>query len=87
MAVFLEILRTTVQLVIMALQAAMFVRAILSWFPVGDNKFTEFLYAVTEPVVYPVRLLFEKMNWFQNLPIDVSFFVAYLLLSFLGILL
>lgn len=71
----------------MALQAAMFVRAILSWFPIEDNKFTEFLYAVTEPVVYPVRLLFEKMNWFQNLPIDVSFFVAYLLLSFLGILL
>ena len=87
MVAFLEIVRATVRLVIMALQAAMFIRAIISWFPMNENKFTNFLYAVTEPVVYPVRLLFEKMHWFEGLPIDISFFVAYLLLSMLGLFL
>lgn len=87
MAVFLEIMRSTVQLIILILQIAMCARALLSWLPMRENKFSDFLYAVTEPVVYPVRLLFEKMNWFQNLPIDISFIVAYLLLSFLSIIL
>ncbi|MGM9682349.1 MAG: YggT family protein, partial [Eubacteriales bacterium] len=72
---------------LMALQFAMLLRAILSWFPMEDNKFTNFLYALTEPVIYPVRALFEKMNWFQNLPIDISFLVAYILISVISMLL
>ena len=36
---------------------------------------------LTEPIVAPVRALFARMGWFQNVPIDVSFFAAYLLLS------
>ena len=52
-----------------------------------DNKVTNFLYALTEPVIYPVRALFEKMNWFQNLPIDISFLVAYILISVISMLL
>jgi len=35
----------------------------------------------------PIRLLFEKLGWFQNLPIDVSFMVSYLLLSVLSFVL
>ena len=42
---------------------------------------------VTEPVVAPVRRLFERLNWFQNLPIDISFLVAYLLLTLVSSLL
>ena len=59
----------------------MLARAILSWFPMDSNKLTDFLYTVTEPFIYPVRMLFEKMNWFTGLPIDMSFFVSYILLS------
>lgn len=64
----------------MAVQLAMLARAILSWFPV-ENRIVDFLYTVTEPFIYPVRILFERMNWFQNLPIDISFMVSYLLIS------
>jgi len=80
----LIVLRNTVQVLILALQLAMFIRAIFSWFPMDENKFTDFLYAVTEPVILPVRLLFERLGWFQNLPIDISFFVTFLILSLIG---
>ena len=65
----------------------MLIRAIMSWFPGDSNKFEIFLYAITEPLILPVRKLFERLNWFQELPIDVSFFVTYLLLSLLLVLL
>ena len=84
MELFLIVLRNTVQVLILALQLAMFIRAIFSWFPMDENKFTDFLYAVTEPVILPVRLLFERLGWFQNLPIDISFFVTFLILSLIG---
>ena len=81
MANVLHIISTVVVLLLSAVQLAMLLRAILSWFPMNSNRFTDFLYGITEPFIYPVRLLFERMNWFQNLPIDVSFLVTYLLLS------
>lgn len=65
------------------LQIAMLVRAIMSWFPTESNRFENFLYAITEPLIMPIRKLFEKLNLFQGLPIDISFFVTYLLLSIL----
>ena len=70
-----------------ALLTAMFLRAILSWFIMDENKFTNFLYAVTEPFIYPVRRFLERMNWLQNSPIDFSFMITFLLLSFLSIFL
>ncbi len=69
--------------VLSVLQIAMLIRAIMSWFPTESNKFENFLYMITEPLIMPVRLLFEKLNWFQGLPVDISFFVTYLILSLL----
>ena len=86
MDILLEILRGTVSLVIVVLESAMFVRAIMSWFPFGEGKFSDFLYALTEPLILPVRLLFNKMGWGTDLPIDIPFFITFLLLSFLSIL-
>ena len=65
------------------IQLAMLVRAILSWFPMDGNRFTDFLFAITEPFIYPVRMLFDKLNWFTGLPIDVSFLATYLIISVL----
>lgn len=81
MQFLLVLLQNTVVLILTALQLAMLVRAIMSWFPGDSNKFENFLYAITEPLIFPVRKLFERFNWFQGLPIDISFFVTYLLLS------
>ena len=70
------------QAILVTLQVAMLVRAILSWFPLGeDNPIVLFVTMLTEPIVAPIRALFERMNWFQNIPIDISFLVAYILLS------
>ena len=78
-----EVLRGTVCVLLSAIQLAMMARAILSWFPMESNKITHFLDVVTEPVVYPVRKLFEKMNWFQNIPLDMSFMATFMILSIL----
>ncbi|MBE6666904.1 MAG: YggT family protein [Ruminococcaceae bacterium] len=83
----LYVVSTIVRIFLMVLQLAMLLRAILSWFPMDSNKFLEFLYGVTEPFVYPFRALFNKLNWFQNIPIDISFTVAYLAIFLLGIFL
>lgn len=87
MAYVLQILSNVVALLLMGIQLAMVVRAILSWFPMDGNRFTDFLFGITEPFIYPVRVLFEKLNWFQNLPIDVPFMVTYLILMVLSMLL
>ena len=83
----LYIVSTIVQVVLSVLQLAMLLRAILSWFPMEPNKFTDFLFGVTEPVIYPFRALFNRLGWFQNLPIDISFTVAYITLFVIGMLL
>ena len=83
----LNILANVAVLLLSGIQLAMLLRAILSWFPMEPNKFTDFLFGVTEPVIYPVRRLMEKMNWLQGLPIDMSFMITYLLLSVILLLL
>ena len=79
--IIVEIFKSTVSIILVALQLAMTARAILSWFPIEPNKFITFLNVVTEPIVYPVRKLFEKMNWFQGIPLDMSFMTTYMIIS------
>lgn len=74
--------------VISVLLLAMLIRAVMSWFISDeDSRFARFIALITEPAIMPVRSLFEKMDWFQNLPIDVSFYISYLLLSLLQLFL
>ena len=78
------LITATLSFLLSALQLAMLARAVLSWFPVDeDNRIMNFLYAVTEPVIMPVRALMEKFGWFEGLPIDMSFFFTFILLSVL----
>lgn len=70
-------------LAISALQLVMLVRAIMSWLPFDDSSpLFRFVYCVTEPVIIPVRNLMEKIGFLSGLPIDLSFLVTYMLLSF-----
>lgn len=87
MPTVLTVVTDIVVLLLLGVQIAMMLRAILSWFPIDSNKFVDFLYTITEPFIVPIRLLFEKLGWFQNLPIDISFMVSYLLLSLLSFVL
>ena len=86
METFIFIIKSATTLLLSFVQIAMLVRAILSWFPL-NNRFVDFVYSVTEPFVYPIRRLFEKMGWFQGLPVDISFRVSYLLITVILILL
>ncbi len=81
------LIKNIVIIFLTAVQFAMLGRAILSWFPGGGGKLADFLYSVTEPFIYPVRMIIEKKNWFSGLPIDISFLVTYLLLTFVLMLL
>ncbi len=85
MRIALAILQGTVSALLSAVQLCMFVRAILSWFPIrDDNPILRFVLMVTEPLVAPIRALFDRMGWFRNFPIDMSFLAAFLLISFVS---
>ena len=56
------------------LSVAMFVRAILSWFTMGEQtRIGTFMYVVTEPVIMPIRALCNRFGWFQGVPLDMPF--------------
>lgn len=59
----------------------MFVRAILSWImPEEDNVLIRFVHMVTEPVIFPVRALLNRIEAVRNMPFDMSFMVTFILL-------
>ena len=69
------------------MQIAMLGRALLSWFdPMEEWKITEFLTAVTEPFIRPIRMLCDRMGWFGGMMIDIPFLITVLLLSLLEVL-
>ena len=82
MDLFLYVLKYTVTALIDVLLVAMFVRAITSWFdPMREGRLSMFLLVLTEPVIFPIRALCEKMNWFEGMPIDIPFLLTVLVLS------
>ncbi len=75
------VLITFVLIFIQVITLAMSLRAILGWIFQGGNRFTDFLYILTEPAIMPMRRLFVKMNWFQQSPLDFSFLFTYIALG------
>ena len=59
-------------------------RVLFSWLPPESrqNRFYDYLYAVTEPLMRPVRNLLPPMSGFDFSPIIV-FFLLHLLVRFL----
>lgn len=79
---------TLVRTLLYALEIAMFLRALLSWFPIDEeSRLMSFLYTITEPVIQPIRALLYRLNLFQNSPLDVSFFITYIIIALLSMLL
>ena len=85
MKIALLILGNTVLTLLSALEICMLVRAVLSWFPIrDDNPILRFVEMVTEPLIAPIRALLDRTGWFRNFPLDMSFFVTFLLISAAG---
>ena len=72
---------TTVRLALQVIYFSMFIQAILSWFLTEDHPIVVILTCITAPVVIPVRALLSRIPALQSFPIDISFLVAFLLLS------
>ncbi len=64
-------------------QLLFFVRAILSWIPISAGIY-DFFCTVTEPLIAPVRILFDRLGINTALPIDMPFLVTYLLMAVLS---
>lgn len=70
-----------VQATVLVLTLLIIARALLSWFPNLDprNPVLEFLVAVTEPILAPLRAVMPKLGF-----IDLTPMVAIILLNVIG---
>ena len=66
--------------------AAILLRSILCIFLKRSSSVGNVLIYVTEPVIYPVRMLFSKAVLFSRVPIDMPLCVTFLILSALDAL-
>ena len=77
------LLKNIILVLLEVLQFAFLLRAIMSWFDRGEpGMISSFLIFVTEPVILPIRILFERRKLFQGSMLDVPFFISFLLLMF-----
>lgn len=83
----LYVLVNFVMIFIEIISFAMMLRAIISWFVEGEGAFTRFLFVITEPAIMPLRKLFYKMNWFQDIPIDMAYSFTFIALFLIQMLL
>ncbi len=82
MPLVVYVLAKIVFVLVSVLKLFMIIRMIVSWImPHESNAFVNFVFYVTEPVLKPVRLIIEKIPVLRDLPIDLSFLIAYFLLS------
>lgn len=85
MEIFVALVKAFADGILMVLQIAMLVRAVLSWFPGGDgNIIGDIAYSITEPVIIPVRRFLERFESVKNFPIDMSFFVTFMIISMIS---
>ena len=82
------ILAKTVAILLSVIDLAMLMRVLLQFFvDVTTNKLYAFCVMLTEPIIFPFRLLFAKLGIGENSPLDIPFFVGYLALTFLSVFL
>lgn len=82
------IVRAAVSTLIELISLLLFVRAILSWFTgISGGRLYEIICFMTEPILMPFRILFDKLGIGRNFPIDLSFLATLFALQLLKALL
>ncbi|MBE6604141.1 MAG: hypothetical protein E7639_00340 [Ruminococcaceae bacterium] len=82
MHIFVALLIGTVRALLTFLRLCFLVRAVLSFLPVDEqNPIARFTALVTEPVIAPIRALFDRLGWFQSSVLDAPFFAAFMVIS------
>ena len=85
MQIAFALLRSTIGLIVEIMRFMMFARAIISWIPnLSESRIADFLFTVTEFIITPVRVLFDKMGWNNPMMIDIPFFVTFIFLTVVG---
>ena len=88
METVLYIIAKVVAILLSVIDFAMLMRVLLQFFvDVTTTKLYAFCVMLTEPVIFPFRLLFAKLHIGEGLPIDIPFFAGYLALTFLTVFL
>ena len=80
MEYLVEILQITVGLFIDVVGLAMLIRAILSLIGTEESKLLEICYAISEPLVAPVRNVLNRVPGIMEIGIDFSFLATYMIL-------
>ncbi len=83
----IEVIKFAVLLFIEVLGYAMLIRAILPLLGFEESMVNVVCYAVSEPVVAPVRSLLDRVTGLRETGIDFSFMVTFLLLEIVRIFL
>ena len=72
-----------VSVVLSVLEMAIFVYCILSFLPnLRGNSFYNLVESIVNPILKPIRALLLKIPGIQDLPLDFSPVVAFLLISY-----
>lgn len=83
---FFTVFRYLLWTLLRVAELLMLLRAVLSFFPLSE-RLLDILYTVTEPLIAPVRLLFDKLGWDIPVPLDIPFFITFILISVLEMVL
>ena len=80
---------TTLRLAVRVEETLIFLRAILSWLPIdGDGLIPRLIYALTEPVIIPVRAVLSYFGLdAEESPVDFAPLITMLLLMMIGLFL
>lgn len=79
-----HIICVSLGLLLSLMELGFFLRAILSFFDPEESGFlAAVLFLLTEPAILPVRALLSRLHIGEDLPVDLSFFVTFMLLSVL----
>ena len=57
------------------------IRCVLSFVPDWNNRFTAFIYSVTEPILRPCRTILNQFELIRRFPVDFSPILAFFLLG------
>ena len=88
MQIVVTLLAGTVRALLSFLKICFFVRAVLSFLPIDEqHPITRFTAVVTEPIIAPIRALFDRYGWCRGSVLDVPFFTAFMLISAISLFL
>jgi len=61
------------------------IRVVMSWIHLGHNQFTNFIYAVTEPVLAPIRRAIPAMDGIDFSPMILLIIIYFIKNMLFGI--